>query len=133
MCVCGCLTVLYIISNSFAFWKQRSLSLFTLIKSQTDCLFVVGELHSFFLSCQGFIFHQTVGQERGRRRRRRNVLADSVKNPFSLACCCSSGDGGGASDNGKGRLGADILPPHPSLITHSRIMALLFLLLLLRR
>lgn len=31
----------------------------------------------------------------------------------------------------KGRLGADILPPHPSLITHSGIMALLFLLLLL--
>lgn len=44
-CVCGSLTDPCIIWNSFSSCKQRNL--FHLIKSQTDCLFVVRELHSF--------------------------------------------------------------------------------------
>ncbi len=40
-------------------------------------------------------------------------LALSMKNPFSLTCCCSGGGSSVASDSGRGRLGADILPPHP--------------------
>ncbi|KAG8012409.1 hypothetical protein GBF38_020154 [Nibea albiflora] len=46
--------------------------------------------------------------------RRRNVLAVSVENPFSLACsCCSGGGVSGASDSSRGRLGADMVAPHP--------------------
>lgn len=38
----------------------------------------------------------------------------NVKNPFSSACsCCSGGGVSGASDSSRGRLGADIVAPHP--------------------
>lgn len=86
----------------------------TLIKSQTDC-FVCGQRASLPLSLlPRFISHQTAGPGGGWRRRR-NFLMVSMKNPFSPACCwcCGCGGSSSVSDSGGGRLGADILPPHP--------------------